>query len=194
VSPSGITLRAGTVLELVTQAYRNRPEFVALAEPWLRHGGFDLLDDLAAAHQSHVVVFGEELSALSVAHGIQRGLRGTLPVDVSVEIIEKALISMRAGELWLSRRCLLEAMAATSSGSESATGTWQRLPSLSEREHAVLVEVLGGLGNKDIAKKLAISENTVKAHVQHLYLKLGVHRRVDLMRACLGHAEGRPGR
>lgn len=54
-----------------------------------------------------------------------------------------------------------------------------RLDALSERERAVL-EVIGeGLTNAQIAKRLYLSEKTVKNHISRLLAKLGVERRVQ---------------
>jgi len=50
---------------------------------------------------------------------------------------------------------------------------------LTSREHEVL-DLLGqGLSNKQIARRLAISEHTVKFHVSSLYAKLGATSRTD---------------
>jgi two-component system NarL family response regulator len=50
---------------------------------------------------------------------------------------------------------------------------------LTERELEVLRLVAQGLNNKDIAKKLFISENTVKNHVRNLLEKLQLHSRME---------------
>ncbi|MFO1273423.1 MAG: response regulator transcription factor [Rubrivivax sp.] len=55
---------------------------------------------------------------------------------------------------------------------------------LSAREMAVLQELAAGLSNKEIARRLDVSPNTVKTHVAHLYEKLGARRRTEaVMRA-----------
>jgi DNA-binding NarL/FixJ family response regulator len=184
INPQDEFLQARSPGDLVSQAVRMQPEFAVFPDLWLRQAGLDLLPKLSAAHHLSVVVCGEDLGALTVARGFAHGLRGVLAADASVDTIQKALATIRAGEMWISRRALLGALHSLAP-SDSISDTWRRLPLLSEREQAVLAEVLAGLGNKDIAEKLAISEHTVKAHLQHLYLKLGVHRRVELLRACL---------
>lgn len=50
-------------------------------------------------------------------------------------------------------------------------------PSLSEREREILQQLSGGLGNREIARALLISEATVKTHLQRIYGKLGVETR-----------------
>lgn len=50
---------------------------------------------------------------------------------------------------------------------------------LSEREREVLRLLAAGRHNPEIARALTVSENTVKAHVKHIYRKLGVNDRVQ---------------
>ncbi|MFD9354424.1 response regulator [Streptomyces sp. NPDC060031] len=54
-----------------------------------------------------------------------------------------------------------------------------RLAALSERERAVLELIGEGLTNRQIAKRLYLSEKTVKNHISRLLGKLGVERRVQ---------------
>jgi DNA-binding CsgD family transcriptional regulator len=49
------------------------------------------------------------------------------------------------------------------------------------RERQTLALVLLGMTNKQIAQDLRIAEDTVKKHLQHIYKKVGVHRRALLM-------------
>jgi DNA-binding CsgD family transcriptional regulator len=50
---------------------------------------------------------------------------------------------------------------------------------LSPREMAVLQEIAAGRSNKEIARQLNVSPNTVKTHVARLFEKLGAKRRTD---------------
>ena len=52
-------------------------------------------------------------------------------------------------------------------------------PKLTDREMEVLKLVAQGLNNRDIAKELFISENTVKNHVRNILEKLHLHSRME---------------
>lgn len=53
---------------------------------------------------------------------------------------------------------------------------------LSVRELEVLQQIAAGHANKEIARRLEVSPNTVKTHVANLYAKLGAKRRTDALR------------
>ena len=52
-------------------------------------------------------------------------------------------------------------------------------PRLTDREMEVLTLVAKGLANRDVAKQLFISENTVKNHVRNILEKLQLHSRME---------------
>lgn len=59
------------------------------------------------------------------------------------------------------------------------------LKSLTEREHEILQLLSDGLQNKEIARTLAITENTVETHLRHMYAKLDVGNRTQASRRYL---------
>jgi DNA-binding NarL/FixJ family response regulator len=54
------------------------------------------------------------------------------------------------------------------------------LSRLSAREREVMLLVVGGLRNKEIASQLNMSENTVKVHMQAIFRKLAIRNRTTL--------------
>jgi ATP/maltotriose-dependent transcriptional regulator MalT len=57
-------------------------------------------------------------------------------------------------------------------------------PELSLREREVLQLLADGLSNKELARALSVSENTIKTHLANLYGKLGVGRRTEALAAA----------
>lgn len=81
--------------------------------------------------------------------------------------------------IWLGARLLgRRAAAAPFDGNPRALAEL----GISPRELAVLNEIAAGHSNKEIARVLAVSPNTVKTHVANLYDKLGARRRTDALR------------
>ncbi|HEY7517710.1 MAG TPA: LuxR C-terminal-related transcriptional regulator [Methylomirabilota bacterium] len=58
--------------------------------------------------------------------------------------------------------------------------TTGRISGLTRREREVIDLLTRGVRNREIAQQLSISERTVKAHLTHIYLKLGVSNRLQL--------------
>ena len=88
-----------------------------------------------------------------------------------------------------SPRQLLGVGAGTSRFDGASDG---RLDDLSPREREVLLALATGASNAEIAARLFMSAATVKAHVSHLFVKLGCTNRVQL--AILAHDAGLAGR
>lgn len=57
---------------------------------------------------------------------------------------------------------------------------------LTGRESEIVKAVILGLSNKEIASRCGITEQTVKDHLRHIYLKVGVHQRTALLARVLG--------
>jgi DNA-binding NarL/FixJ family response regulator len=62
---------------------------------------------------------------------------------------------------------------------EAVLQSFRRGPGLTEREIEVLREVTQGLGDKEIAAKLHLSEPTIKSHLRSIYQKLRVRNRAQ---------------
>jgi DNA-binding NarL/FixJ family response regulator len=51
----------------------------------------------------------------------------------------------------------------------------------------IVMAVAGGESNKDIARRLAVREDTVKHHVSNVFTKLGVSSRLELAVFAINH-------
>ena len=156
-----------------------------LSGEWLRDEGLSLLIEIQQLRRnSRILVVDTSLESLALGHALRLGLRGLADPDVDAQRLAKAIDAIAAGELWIGRQLLAEVVSLLAPADHcDRMDVWLNLPALTERERDVLKHVLDGKSNKSIANALAISEQTVKIHLQHVYRKLGVHRRVDLMKA-----------
>jgi DNA-binding NarL/FixJ family response regulator len=58
---------------------------------------------------------------------------------------------------------------------------------LTSREMQVIALIVAGYTNKDLARKLRISEHTAKHHLTNVFDKLGVSTRLELVLFAIGH-------
>lgn len=61
-----------------------------------------------------------------------------------------------------------------------------RIATLTPREHEILRHIIAAERNKDIARYLAISDKTVKAHRARIMEKMGANSVVELVQVCMG--------
>ncbi len=111
---------------------------------------------------------------------IKAGASGYLLKEIPIEEVADAIRSVWAGQSRISPSMaskLLNEFAAMS----KATDERPQMPSLrlTDREMEVLKLVAQGLNNRDIAKQLFISENTVKNHIRNILEKLHLHSRME---------------
>lgn len=181
------------LLDAVATTDAGRPVTVILAGTWLKGEGLQLLTELRQVRRDVItLVVGFEFGSLALGHALRFGVRGLADLTVSAAQLSKALVALAEGEVWISRRRLVEAVDLVPEPAGAATReVWLNLPTLTERERDVLMQVLDGKPNKLIARQLDISEQTVKIHAMHVYRKLGVKRRVELLKA-LSLSRGSP--
>ena len=62
---------------------------------------------------------------------------------------------------------------------------------LTPREEQVVALVAEGMGNREIARELSLSEHTVKKYLFHIFEKLGISTRVELVLYAFNHGNQR---
>jgi DNA-binding NarL/FixJ family response regulator len=111
---------------------------------------------------------------------IKAGANGYLLKEISIDEIGNAVRSVHGGQSLISPSMaskLLNEFAAMVKKEEEK----QQVPAprLTPREMEVLEHVAKGMNNREIAKALFISENTVKNHVRNILEKLHLHSRME---------------
>lgn len=113
-----------------------------------------------------------DLSSESLKTMITDGLGGILPKNADGKLLQKATRKLHDGELWIDHQTMREVF--------SHPGERNIDIHLTKKELEILNYICSGLSNKEIAKKLFISEQTVKSHCNHLFKKFGVPSRLKL--------------
>ena len=149
---------------------------------------FDLGDEqgshfIASARQSgytgKILMVTAGMSAKESSAALKLGASGILLKHSSPGTLANAIRLVARGELWVDQK-IIQQMA------DSLQGDQQSLPrSLTQREDQVLQGVFEGLINKEIAAKIGVSEDSVKATLKQLFLKTGARTRSQLVRIAL---------
>jgi two-component system, NarL family, response regulator YdfI len=137
----------------------------------------ELLEALASTgltKQTAVVVLVDQSTPVWAGQALQAGIRGVLTGDagpqqlaLAVEAAASGLVVLDPGEVRAER------------SSSRRPVTLELSEPLTARERQVLQMLAGGLGNKEIASRLKISEHTAKFHVASILGKFGASSRTE---------------
>ncbi|WP_326739291.1 response regulator transcription factor [Streptomyces sp. NBC_01022] len=120
----------------------------------------------------------------SLFPALRAGARGYLTKDAGGDEIVRAIQAVLSGEAGLSptiQRRLLEQV--TTGPLPPAGGAEAGLPDgMTSREGEVLVLIAEGMSNAEIARRLHISQATVKSHINNLFAKAGLRDRAQAVR------------
>lgn len=140
----------------------------------------DLPDLLAEGHRPAVVALAESAGAAAALRDLPLPGWGLVAPDAPATTLHAAVQAAAAGLTVLPARLAAELLAGRAALEPLALPT-EGEP-LTPREREVLDLLAEGLANKAIARRLNISEHTVKFHIGAIYDKLDVSSRTEAVR------------
>ena len=116
-----------------------------------------------------------------VLSAFRSGARGIFPItDANLRLLCKCLLRVAAGQIWANTEQLNYVMDLISEIPSLRVLNSRGSSLLTPREEQVVALVAEGLGNRQIARELNLSEHTIKKYLFHVFEKLGVSSRVEL--------------
>lgn len=145
------------------------PEWPAMASSLASQGAIVLALSLAPSEQEAMLA-------------LQSGARGYAHALLAPNLLQQAALVTANQGVWVPAELLNRVLGATFKGLGGAERVSQELLSeLTERERAVAMAVAEGVSNKEVARRLNITERTVKAHLGAVFRKTGVRDRMQLL-------------
>ncbi len=172
---------AGDGGEAVQRAIETAPDIVLMDVRMPRGTGIDAcraIKDAVPSAKIIMLTISDEEADLYEA--IKAGATGYLLKEISIEEVASAVRAVQNGQSLISPSMaskLLTEFATMVKRSDEKEQV--PTPRLTDREMEVLKLVAKGLNNRDIAKQLFISENTVKNHIRNILEKLQLHSRME---------------
>jgi DNA-binding NarL/FixJ family response regulator len=128
-----------------------------------------------------------------VVTAFRSGARGIFCItDANLRLLYRCLLCVAAGQVWANTEqlnCLLDLISEVPSLRVlNSSGTSLLTP----REEQVVALVAEGLGNRQIARELNLSEHTVKKYLFRIFEKLGISTRVELVLYAVNNGDQRP--
>ena len=176
--PSGVD-RCCTGDELLATVVATEPDLVIMDVRLGETDGLSVLRELRGRGlQTPVIFMTGPLLDTEIMEGIQLGIRGLLSKDAGIGAVEDCVRSVLGGGTCLDPSLVGRAMTAFLTR-ETALRELSHL--LTAREMEVLQVVVAGTRPRDAASRLSVSEGTLKVHLHHIYQKLNVPGRDQLI-------------
>lgn len=163
-----------------------KPDVVLLDLDMSPQNGLTTLEHIKARNsQQCVLILTVSESDEQLQQCLKSGAAGYLLKNIDIEFLIYGIKSALKGNNILSPEMttiLLDRLNVTKNNSQGTEPPEQKsrdLSTLTSRERDILSLIADGLANKEIARKLNLTESTVKAHVQNILKKLNLHSRVQ---------------
>lgn len=160
------------------------PDLLLLDVCMPRLSGLDALRELRQnAPATKTILLSGALDKSVLLSAIQLGARGLVTKDSATEQLFDAIACVMSGESWIARQLMTGLMDVLRERVDPAPAASQPF-GLTPRERQVLSLVVQGCGNKEIALRLTVSEETVKHHLTRMFDKVGAANRLELALAA----------
>jgi DNA-binding NarL/FixJ family response regulator len=151
--------------------------------------GFEVLRHLTSNPEIRAVMLLESSKREIILRAFHAGARGIFSRSESVEILSKCVRSVHHGQIWANSQQMSYAVEALASVPIVRAIDANGLNRLSNRELEVVRCLADGLTNREIAKRLGLSQHTIKNYLFRMFDKLGVSSRVELLVVALSQAK-----
>ena len=171
------------------EAARSRPDVILLDLDLGSDSGLELVPELMkAAPQARILVLTGVLDPSVHLRAVCLGAIGVVLKLEAARILTKAIRKVHAGEAWLNRTMVANAMSELQTKERKDRDPEQsKIASLTARESEIIALIGEGLRNKAIAARLYISEKTVRHHLTSIFNKLEVSDRLELIIYAFEH-------
>jgi DNA-binding NarL/FixJ family response regulator len=151
--------------------------------------GMEALAELAAAPTPvRTIMLTAAIEKAEIVKALQLGAAGVVLKSSSTDLLFKSIRSVMAGQHWIGRDAVSDLVQALRSqmGAAPEKPARERF-GLTRREVEITSSVVAGLSNREIARKLSLSEDTVKHHLTNIFNKMGASNRLELALFAVHH-------
>lgn len=142
---------------------------------------------LLARRGATVNVMSYTPTSLEALQALNAGARGYIHALSPPELLRQVELVTTHQGIWVLPELLAQVMGGAYRALGGETQQQEVLAELTERERAVALAVAEGQTNKEVARRLDITERTVKAHLAAIFRKLGVRDRLQLILRLTQH-------
>lgn len=144
--------------------------------------GFTVLREIKRSNaKTAVVMLLKRSDPHYVVSAFRSGARGIVYRSHSFKSLPKCFQTVREGQIWVGNADLEHILEWLARPDSAAIVAADGSPLLTNREHDVVWLVADGMRNREIARSLSLTENSVRNYLYRIFEKLGVSSRAELM-------------
>lgn len=144
-------------------------------------GTISILEEVCSkSPETKIVIVGKPSGDEYLCEALLLGVRGFLSTDLTGQDCAKAIRVILGGDVWVARRTLLQTLEGLLARPAKPHDPIP-LGRLTHREREIVACITQGMRNKEIARRLGVSDRTIKVHLNHIFKKTNISRRIQLL-------------
>jgi len=180
----------------ILQAVSSKPPRIAVLALNQSGDASETVMTLRRFHLAHPevpkILLVESCDRELVVGAFRSGARGIFSIaDANLRLLCKCLLRVAAGQIWANSEQLNYVMDLVSEVPSLRVLNSRGGRLLTPREEQVVALVAEGLGNREIASELNLSQHTIKKYLFRIFEKLGVSTRVELVLYAVNNGDPR---
>lgn len=158
------------------------------------HAGLNLARKIRTSHpNTRIIVLLDNSERTIVVEAFRSGCTGIFSREQPFEKLSKCIRVVQEGQVWATTREIKFVLEALTPIEASFVGTTTKSQNgwvaLTSREQALVRLVAEGLTNRDISRRLNLSEHTVRNYLFRIFNKVGTSNRLELALYAIHHGQ-----
>jgi two-component system, NarL family, nitrate/nitrite response regulator NarL len=180
-----------TTYDQIIDATNEHKFDVALISEYLedgRHNGLEIIDHLRKTCPAiRSILLAKSLTPDLILAAFRNGAKGVFCRTEPIQALARCIRAVHQGQIWVNSKQLEVILRALIEARPMRLTTARGASVLTKREEEVASLVAEGLTNREVAKRLGLSEHTVGNYLFKCYERLGLSTRVEFVLYILSH-------
>ncbi len=157
------------------------------------HRGFRILKELRETYpHTRAVMLLDSSKPDSILEAFRAGAKGIIDHNQSLDMLCRCIHRIHEGQVWASHEHIALVVEALASTPRLRVLDGNGMSLLCKREVEVVRYLAEGLTNREIAQRMGLSQHTIKNYLFHIFDKLGVSSRIELLFMTLSQSTAAP--
>jgi len=174
--------------EAIAQTQKLEPDILLLDVQMPRLPGLEAMRSIMTGTPTvKILLLTSTITTQQIIEALQIGARGIVLKEALAGDLQTAIRTVISGDYWIGGKRVVNLVSALHSLMQEAAVPQHKTFGLTPRELEVVGTIVEGCSNRDIAKQVGLSEETVKRHLSNIFDKTGVSTRLELALFAIAH-------